>query len=408
MPIINIQRRMAEQGRIRLGQKVTGTSRQGKAYTRPAKLDRFRFTSPNADLIAAIARQYGGQAKPWDNGGKPEHEVVTDATSVPVIVVKGGLSQWMETWSGGGCIHRCDGERNVLTDAPCDLNERVQIGRDTVNPHAAAKPTTRLSVMLTDIESLGVWRMETHGWNAAAEIPAMAELAMHVGDLVPATLHLVERRAIRDGETSRFVVPVLDLQVTKARLVELVGGGTASPALDGGGQGRTAIEAPRPDYLALLADVTDVTECRLLWTQVKDVGHMTPELHEAITAHADRLKAHEVSDDPTDYDEDEEPEKARTAAMKRAEAEQHRAADEARDADEPVDAEVVEDDDQDEVATLWQKALSTAGQKGMGGGDLAALIVQVTGRKTEQCTAADFRSVLQALETGEVPEAVSA
>jgi hypothetical protein len=67
-----------------------------------------------------------------------------------------------------------------------------------------------------------VWRLESHGWNAAAEIPAVAELAQFVGDLVPAHLNLVERRAIKDGQTSRFVVPVLDLQIGTARLREIV------------------------------------------------------------------------------------------------------------------------------------------------------------------------------------------
>jgi hypothetical protein len=77
---------------------------------------------------------------------------------------------------------------------------------------------------------MGVWRMESHGYNAAAEIPAMADLAMFVGDLVPAVLHLVERRAVKDGKTSRFVVPVLDLLVSKARLVELASRGGAPVA----------------------------------------------------------------------------------------------------------------------------------------------------------------------------------
>ena len=65
--------------------------------------------------------------------------------------------------------------------------------------------------MLPELDTMGVWRLESHGWNAAAEIPMIGELAMHVGDLVPARLSLVERRAIKDGKTSRFVVPVLDL-----------------------------------------------------------------------------------------------------------------------------------------------------------------------------------------------------
>ncbi|WP_122262183.1 hypothetical protein [Ornithinimicrobium cerasi] len=356
MPIINIQRRMAEQGRIRLGVKApVGTS--GK--TRPAKLSTFRFTSPNAGLIAAIAEQYGGTARPWDNGGKPEHEVITDATSVPVIVTKGGLSQWMETWSGGGCVHRCDGERNVLTDEPCDPRDPN---------HVNAKPTTRLSVMLTEIETLGVWRMESHGWNAAAEIPAMAELAMHVGDLVPANLHLIERRAIRDGKTSRFVVPVLDLQVTKARLVELVGGVGGQPALDAPAQERPAIEAPRPDYAAIADTMLDVDSVRDLWKQAAEAGHLDEDLKDTLL-------------------------------------ERVRALTPAAPVDEPVDAEVVEDAPADPEAdrmAVWQQLLAAAGAKGASQSDVTQDVEFITSKLLHECTAEDLRGVLATYATGEV------
>ena len=291
MPIspIVLQRRHAELGRIRLGHKTPTSS--GK--TRPAKLDRFRFTSANAALIADIATLYGGQARPWDNGGKPEHEVLTDATAIPVIVVKGGFSQWMETWSGGGCVHRCDGERDAISGDYCDPDDRA---------HRDARPTTRLSVMLRDVESLGVWRLESHGWNAAAELPMLAELAMHVGDLVPATLHLVERKAIKDGKTSRFVVPVLDLAVSKQRLVEIVGGASgattaisapsvATGALAAGQDGGVAaIEAPRPDYTAELATATTVEQCQQIWRDAGAAGHLDDALKAAITGRAADLK----------------------------------------------------------------------------------------------------------------------
>jgi hypothetical protein len=240
MPIITTQRRMAEQGRIRLGHKISGTSKTGREYTRPAKLERFRFTSPSERLITEIANTYGGDARPWDNDGKAEFEVLSEATAIPVIVVKGGFSQWHEYWTKGGCQHRCDGEKDA-TGTFCDPQDPDHLA-------AIEKPTTRLSVMLSEIESLGVWRMESKGWNAAAELPSMAELAMHVGDLVPATLGLAERSSIiqtdKGPQTSRYVVPFLDLHVTKQRLVEIVGGPGGAPALEGAGTGPAAIEAP--------------------------------------------------------------------------------------------------------------------------------------------------------------------
>ncbi len=288
MPInpIILQRRHAEIGRIRLGEKG--------AKGQPVKLTTFRFTSPNRQLIEAVADLYGGTAKPWDNGGKPEFEVVTDASTVPVIVIKGGLSQWMETWSGGGCIHRCDGINDAITGAECNPKDRN---------HLAAKPYTRLSTMLRDVESLGAWRMESHGWNAAAEIPAMAELAMYVGDLVPAVLHLVERRAVKEGKTSRFVVPVLDLLVSKRRLVELVSGNATGMAAIAAAQGPAAIggrprEVDIDTWIDLLADATTPDECRAIWDQAGQAGELTPDLQERIKARAAECAAEQVAAGP--------------------------------------------------------------------------------------------------------------
>lgn len=367
MPIdpIAIQRRLAEQGRIRLGEKVpVGTS--GK--TRPGKLDRFRFTSPNQRLITDLATLYGGTARPWDNNGMSEHEVVSDAREIPVIVVKGGVSQWFETWSGGGCVHRCTGVENDKGE-PCNPNDPA---------HVNAKPTTRLSLMLPELDTMGVWRLESHGYNAAAEIPMIAELAMHVGDLVPARLQLVERRALKDGKTSRFVVPVLDLDVNTRRLVELAGGRDGAPALDAAvpsGQGQIgAAPAPaqaapvvapgpaRPDvtpieYYQPLIDTADTRESlNVLWQSISEAQHTFPDVVEALKERARLIDQRD---------------------QWAAEAAQNADADAARDAptvdqvtgdgdnaDETVDAELVDDDDAATDAA-WQDAVTAAGRRGM-------------------------------------------
>lgn len=350
MPILTIQRRMAEQGRIRLGQKV------GSGRGRPEKLDRFRFTSANERLIADIATLYGGEPRPWDNGGKAEHEVITDAKSIPVIVVKGGFSQWMETWSGGGCTHRCDGVTNALTGDLCDPDEPG---------HRDAKPTTRLSVMLSEIETLGVWRMESKGWNAAAELPSMADLAMVVGDLVPATLHLVERKSIRDGKTSRFVVPVLDLAVSKQRLVEIVGNnGNGSPAIEAGpGAGPAAIEAPRPDYATSLAAATSVEECQALWHAAGASGHLTDDLKDAIMARVGALKppAGVATEDVVDG--------------------------------EPVD---------DDIDAVWMQLVMEAGRRGMTEPELRGLLEQHFAQPVPDLDATQLREALTLVKRAEV------
>lgn len=240
-----IARRHTEMGRIRLGHK----GERGN----PIKLATFRFTSVDEQYIRDLAALYGGTPQPWRNGSIDEWEVFTEAKSIPVNVLKGGVSQWLETWSGGGCVHRCDGEvmQLPLANRPCAEDDTTIVIKERGKPdrreraHDVARPTTRVSMMLTELESLGAWRLESHGWNAAAEIPAIAELASFVGDLVPATLNLVQRRSVSNGQTKQYVVPVLDLRIGRAKLAELVSTMAGVPELEAGtDQGRRALPSP--------------------------------------------------------------------------------------------------------------------------------------------------------------------
>lgn len=365
--IIELQRRFAEQGRIRLGYQA-----KTEHGTRPAKLDKFRFTSTSEQHVKDLAALYGGTPQPWDNNGKAEFEVYSEAKSIPVIVVKGGLSQWLEYWQGGGCLHRCDGEVNVLTNEPCDLNEMVTTrvkGKEVqVNPHTEAKPTTRVSMMLPELESIGVWRLESHGWNAAVEIPAVAELAQFVGDLVPASLDLVERRAIKDGKTSRFVVPVLDLKIATHRLRELIeakvngnvlaapAGSGGRPALEAGGNASSTggDEAPVEDAytkpLGLVTGATTHEELVWIWDRAKQLGLVGTEVAESPRkvefTEAWKAKAHEIQDGA--------PPAAGEAAAPAA------------DGEDVVDAELVEAD----ADEIWQQIMQVGGEQGMKLGDI--------------------------------------
>lgn len=301
MPItpLTLQRRLAEVGRIRIGHVVQSSN--GK--TRPAKLDRFRFTSPDRTQLERVAAAYGGTVREWTpaNGGAAQYEVLTDASSVAVIVPPQALTQWMEAWSGGGCTRRCDGETEIRSDSPCLCAATDQM---------ICKPTTRLSVLLRDIEGLGSWRLESHGWNAAAELPGMAELLARAGGYVQARLYLKPVRQITDGQTRDFMVPALAVDgVTPAQLLSgdspAAAGITREPAPQQLEGSRPAIEQGSPDYVAKAAAAASMDEVRDLWRAAKSAGHMTPELDRQLQEAAARFTTSEPaagSAEPADVD----------------------------------------------------------------------------------------------------------
>lgn len=220
-PILQLQRRLRELGRIRLGEQRV--SKNGKNY--PAKLDTFRLTSQDGAVISAAAEVFGGDPRPWKDAPAGEQfEVVTLASCLNVIVPPTGMafSQWNETWTGGGCKKRCDGKWDVVRDCACDCDPDKR----------ECAPHTRLSVILSDLPGLGVWRLDTQGYYAAVELAGVVDVIEAYaarGQMLPARLMLEQREVKRPGEPSKkFAVPVLDVDVNLGGL--MLGGG-AGPAV---------------------------------------------------------------------------------------------------------------------------------------------------------------------------------
>lgn len=233
-PIIDLQRRVAEVGRIRIGAS-TPKERNGKTIKLPRRLKTFRITSQDRARLDAIAELYGGTVEPW-----PERDghflVDTTVDELPVVVMPGqAISQWWETWSGGECRKRCDGETETLADAPCSCPADYTERQEAAAEGKACKPTTRLNVILRDVPGVGYWRFESHGFYAAVELAGAAELleaATARGVLLPARLRFAERTVVRGGQTKRFPVPALDVDVKVLELAALVGRGlAAAPAI---------------------------------------------------------------------------------------------------------------------------------------------------------------------------------
>jgi len=250
MPIVDVQAKFRELGRIRAGilEKPAG----GKA--RPKKLATWRLTSRWRHLLDELAAVCGGTVREWQHPSEEgaHFELVTETDALDVIVPPGDvLSQWYELWSGGGCQRRCDGVRQTLVDAPCscpsDPQERAELAGK--NPPKACKPTSRLIVMLPMAGDLGVWRLESHGYYAAVELAGAAglvELATRRGIMVPAVLRLEQRVIKRPGQPpKRFAVPALSFRGNLGETLDALGFARgdlpvlphveARPALDVGG-----------------------------------------------------------------------------------------------------------------------------------------------------------------------------
>lgn len=205
MPIIDIQRRMVEVGRIRMGHQVAAASGR-----RPAKLEHWRLTSRDSSRLEAAGELYGGTVKPWaERDG--EFELFTTTAELPILLLPGQtLSQWYESWTAGGCTRRCDGERETISEEPCICDTEGKKER-------TCKPTTRLSVMLPDVPGLGCWRLESHGYYAAVELSgtaAMLEAATARGQLLPARIRIDQRSKVEGGKTTKYAVPVIDIDIT--------------------------------------------------------------------------------------------------------------------------------------------------------------------------------------------------
>lgn len=285
---IMLQRRLAEVGRIRIGE--TKVSKNGKTY--PSKLDRLRFTSASQQLLEQVAAAYGGEVREWTpaNGGATQWEVITDTDRVPVIVPPASVSQYMESWSGGGCQRRCDGETEMLSGEGCICTRTEQM---------LCKPTTRLSVMLRDIPGLGVWRLESHGWNAAAELPDTAEFLARAGGYIPASLYLKPQRSVSGGQTRDWMVPALEVEgITPA---QLLAGGSGPAALGSGGP--AALEAaPRRDLVALIGSAQSREEVLELWQEAKETGAGNPaQIEAAAKARVQQLLEQADNEAATEY-----------------------------------------------------------------------------------------------------------
>jgi len=293
--LLNIQRRAAEHGRLRTGYT------QGN---RPVRSATWVVTSHSEEHVRTAAELWGGEPEAWKplNSTIEQWRVITKAASIEALITPGDpLNQYNEMWSAGGCQRRCDGATELLSRQPCICSR--QFGEDW---HQQPKgrvcsATSRLNVMLPDLSGMGMWRAETHSFYAASEWGGMVDMVLAGTDgrgFVPVTLRIEPRQVVREGKTKKFPVVVVELRGVTPRQA-LAGPMTAAVALApaGGSQAVAAIEAPRPDYLALAEGALTPDDVGDVYRQAHAAGHLTDQLIADLKEISDRKKAEEAGPD---------------------------------------------------------------------------------------------------------------
>jgi hypothetical protein len=389
MPIIDLQRRMRQLGEIRLGHVVPTAN----GRTRPAKLDKFRFTSPSRAILTAVAELYGGEVKPWTpaNGGPSEFEVYSKTDRLPVLIPpKDAVSQWYELYAGSKCQRRCDGVTEHKSDRPCLC--------DPENRDCAI--TTRVNVMLRDVPALGQWLLVSKGYHAAVTLPPAAELLAQAGGYVAGWLGVEEKTAIVKDKPARFMVPTLDVEITPAAL--MAGQITGGPQAVASGPERVAITSGRPDYAALAAEAKTPDEVRALYEQAVERGEMDEALAKTLTARATALGATVKKPEPK-QPEQEGPHPDDVQRQLNP-ADYGDAPPEPAPDDEGVyEAEVVDAPDPAAAEAMWFQIMAAAGPRGMTTAQLETAFAQrYGGLHPSSATIAQLQQFLAALKGGEI------
>ena len=99
-------------------------------------------------------------------------------------------------------------------------------------------------VVLPSLPDVGVWRLVTRGWNAAAEIPSTVKVlrqAAGPNTWAEAKLAIEQRTSKTEGQTHHFVVPALRLPFALQQLID------ASAQITTGERGLVPITGRRPE-----------------------------------------------------------------------------------------------------------------------------------------------------------------
>lgn len=253
MPILTErQRRLIEVGRIRVGDPKPSEKQPGRPRST------FRLTSRHKELLEVAAQAYGGTVTQVDGGYQLCCEKATIKALLSLKPLPNGdmesLSQNYEQWKGGTCTRRCNGETvQVWEKSASGKHDRVARPCQCDPLSRECKLVTRVSVILSEVPALGLWRLDTQSKVFDAEISGLLAAVESLGipSPVPVTLTITTREGRKGpGEVnSKYPVVSVALDAKPVPFTAMVEGIRRTALALPGSLGDVPVLEPGPSAL---------------------------------------------------------------------------------------------------------------------------------------------------------------
>lgn len=226
--------RLATIGNIRVGMQVPiSNPRPNGPKTRPASSETFILTSASQAVLEDAKSVYGGEISPFP-GNRGQYQLVTETQTLKAIMsmrplnpsVEDGdtesLSQHFEVWEKGVCLKRCDG---CLAKIPTGKNGEVRTVDCSCDPdEPECKLVSRLNVMLSEIDAMGMWGLRTQSQFFDEEVNAFisALRSMRLETPFVPVIATLTRRQTYGEDKKHFSVVTLTVDPSPISPAELI------------------------------------------------------------------------------------------------------------------------------------------------------------------------------------------
>ncbi|MEV6684425.1 hypothetical protein AB0N28_03615 [Streptomyces sp. NPDC051130] len=200
-------------GRFRSGRLVLVNGKET-----PESLNEWRVTTGDPVVADRIAEMLGGEPESWETDKEDNLQVLTDASTVQIIIEPDGVDASFKMFMpGAGLTHHCDGYEFLSPEEdkgkPCKCPSLMAERKFEAQKMRGPKPSIDITFRLADAMELGIWRFNSGSWSLVNELPKLfKELDKYPGQQIRASLTIknvtyVPSKGPRAGQTVSYNVP---------------------------------------------------------------------------------------------------------------------------------------------------------------------------------------------------------